>query len=252
MNTISLKIRRQRLVVDGRGRNVWEVVETRRELEGREVAVVLCDVWDNHTSRGARERLEVMIPRMNEVTRAVREKGGIVVHAPSDVIDFYREHPARRRVVELPKVEVPVDLEHEDPVLPVDASDGGSDTNEVFDRKNFVYPWTREHPGIEIDEGRDFISADGREHYGLFRSRGISLVVMMGVHTNMCILHRTFGIKQMVRWGVEMALVRDLTDAMYNPAKAPYVGHEEGTGLVVGFIEKFWCGTVGSGELVGT
>ena len=39
------------------------------------------------------------------------------------------------------------------------------------------------------------------------------------MHTNMCILDRTFSIKQMVRWGVDIALVRDLTDAMYNPAR---------------------------------
>ncbi len=55
----------------------------------------------------------------------------------------------------------------------------------------------------------------------------------------MCVLHRTFAIKQMVRWGVEVALIRDLTDAMYNPAMAPYVSHDEGTRLVVEFIEKF-------------
>ena len=32
-------------------------------------------------------------------------------------------------------------------------------------------------------------------------------------------------------------------DALYNPAMPPYVSHEEGTALVVGYIEKFWCPT---------
>ncbi|MBE0697009.1 MAG: hypothetical protein IH586_08800 [Anaerolineaceae bacterium] len=41
-----------------------------------------------------------------------------------------------------------------------------------------------------------------------------------------------------------VALVRDLTDAMYNPAQAPYVSHDEGTRLVIEYIEKFWCPTV--------
>jgi hypothetical protein len=66
------------------------------------------------------------------------------------------------------------------------------------------------------------------------------------VHANRCILNRTFSIKPMVPWGVVIALVRDLTDAMYNPARAPYVSHEEGTRLVVGYLEKFWCPTVTS------
>ena len=44
--------------------------------------------------------------------------------------------------------------------------------------------------------------------------RGIRNVILMGVHTNMCVLHRTFAIKQLVRWGVDVALIRDLTDTM--------------------------------------
>jgi nicotinamidase-related amidase len=80
--------------------------------------------------------------------------------------------------------------------------------------------------------------------------RGIEHLLVMGVHTNMCVLHRTFAIKQMVKWGVQVALVRDLTDAMYNPARPPYVSHAEGTRLVVEYIEKFWCPTVESGEIL--
>ena len=48
-----------------------------------------------------------------------------------------------------------------------------------------------------------------------------------------------------------MALVRDLTDAMYNPAMRPYVSHRDGTRLVVEYIEKFWCPTVLSRDLLG-
>jgi len=70
------------------------------------------------------------------------------------------------------------------------------------------------------------------------------------VHTNMCVLHRTFAIKQMVRWGKSVALIRDLTDAMYNPAKSPYVSHDAGTQLIIEFIEKFWCSTILSDDLI--
>jgi hypothetical protein len=54
----------------------------------------------------------------------------------------------------------------------------------------------------------------------------------------------------MVKWGKRVALVRDLTDAMYNPARPPYVSHAEGTRLVVEYIEKFWCPTVASRGLL--
>ncbi len=59
-----------------------------------------------------------------------------------------------------------------------------------------------------------------------------------------------FGIKQMTRWGVRCALVRDLTDTMYNPRKPPYVSHQQGTRLVVEHIEAHWCPTVTSQELL--
>ena len=71
----------------------------------------------------------------------------------------------------------------------------------------------------------------------------------MGVHTNMCVLGRSFAIKQMVRWGVNAVLARDLTDAMYHPFKPPYVSHEAGTQLIIEYIEKFWCPTILSGDL---
>jgi hypothetical protein len=63
----------------------------------------------------------------------------------------------------------------------------------------------------------------------------------MGVHTNMCVLGRPFGIRQMVRLGKNVVLARDLTDAMYDPRQPPYVSHARGTELVVEHIERYWC-----------
>jgi len=37
---------------------------------------------------------------------------------------------------------------------------------------------------------------------------------------------------------------------MYNPSKAPYVSHDEGTKLVVQFIEAFWCPSMTSTDLL--
>jgi hypothetical protein len=72
----------------------------------------------------------------------------------------------------------------------------------------------------------------------------------MGVHTNMCVLNRTFAIKQMTKWGERSILVRDLTDSMYNPRDRPFVAHDQGTELVIEHIEKYWAPTVLSSELL--
>ena len=103
--------------------------------------------------------------------------------------------------------------------------------------------------GFEIGE-YDGITDSGREVYNLFHALGIKNMIIMGVHTNMCVLGRSFGIRQMTRWGIQCILVRDLTDAMYNPKMPPYVSHDEGTKLVVQHIEKYWCPSILSSELV--
>ena len=44
------------------------------------------------------------------------------------------------------------------------------------------------------------------------RQRGITNVIVMGVHINMCVLGRPFGLRQMAKNGKNVVLVRDLTD----------------------------------------
>lgn len=56
---------------------------------------------------------------------------------------------------------------------------------------------------------------------------------MTGVHTNLCVLSRSFGLAALVGYGLSPVLVSALTDAMYDPRRPPYVSHEEGTRLVV-------------------
>jgi hypothetical protein len=223
-------------------------VQQKRTLAASQTAIVLCDVWDLHWCLGANERLLSMLGRMNETIQQARERGVHIIHAPSDTTDFYSASPARKRILEYPAIQPPPEIPHDDPPLPVDASDGGCDTNHNPGSVNERF-WSRQHPAILIDEERDAISDNGREIYGYMQHRGIKSIIIMGVHTNMCILNRSFGIKQMVRWAVDIMLCRDLTDSMYNPSMAPYVSHDEGTRLVIAYIEKFWCPTVGSGDL---
>ena len=107
------------------------------------------------------------------------------------------------------------------------------------------YPWTRQHPAIDIT-GFDGVSDNGQEIYNFCKQEGITNIALMGVHTNICILNRSFGIRQMTRWGYRSILVRDLTDSMYDPRDPPHVSHERGTELVVEHIEMYWGPTVSS------
>jgi len=73
----------------------------------------------------------------------------------------------------------------------------------------------------------------------------------MGVHTNMCVLGRPFGLRNMSRFGKNVVLMRDLTDTMYNSRMRPFVSHFTGTDLVIEHIEKYVCPTITSTTLTG-
>lgn len=238
--------RRYYLLEDAGGHLGWREEVVRRTIPASQIAIIVCDMWDAHWSRGASERVDAMAPRMNEVLKAARAKGIHIIHAPSETMNVYADTPARRRLRAAPYISPPTEGERESPPLPIDDSDGGSDTGEPDWHK----AWSRQHPALEIDQAVDGISDNGQEIYNYLQQHGTRQVLIMGVHTNMCILKRSFGIKQLVKWGVNVALVRDLTDAMYNPARSPYVDHDTGTQLVVGYIEKFWCPTVTSDAIL--
>ena len=234
-----------------------EVVEKPLHWKAAETAVVLCDVWDSHWCAGARRRLDAMIPRMNEVVKAVRGKGGLIVHAPSDTMKFYENTPQRLLAKNAPHADPPIPMKgwnYLDPAsegpLPIDDSDGGCDCEpQCASPKGAPWPWTREHPGIDVMEG-DAVTENGQELFNLFKQRGIKHVLVIGVHTNMCVLGRSFAIRQLVRWNFDVALVRDLTDTMYNPRKPPLVSHDKGTELVVAHVERYWCPTVVSTDIL--
>jgi len=55
----------------------------------------------------------------------------------------------------------------------------------------------------------------------------------------------------MAKNGKNVVLARDLTDAMYNPAKSPFVSHRRGTEFVIEHIEKHVCPSILSGGVLG-
>ena len=226
-----------------KGSGNWEEVRIERRLPVHQTGILICDMWDNHWCHGAAQRVNVLAANMAPLVDQAREAGVQIIHSPSDVMAFYADTPWRQRILKLPKVQPPPNLDLSDPSLPIDDSDGGCDTPDKTYKA-----WTRQHPAIRI-AGNDVISDQGAEVYSLLKEKGIENLLVMGVHTNMCVLKRTFAIRQMTRWGVRTVLVRDLTDAMYDPNDKPYVSHERGTELVVEHIEKYWCPSVVSQEV---
>lgn len=237
----------------------YHAVEKELDWSGQQTAVVVCDMWDDHTCRGAAARVAEMAPRANAFLKAARARGALIIHCPSDCMDFYKNTPQRRRAIDAPVVRTErplerwchLDKDHE-AALPIDDSDGGCDCQPRCEPRatgNDRYPWTRQIATIEIAD-EDAVT-DSAEAYYLMRQRGIKNVIVLGVHTNMCVLGRPFSIRQMVYQGQNVVLVRDLTDTMYNSRARPFVSHPSGTDLVVEHIERHWCPTILSTDLLG-
>jgi nicotinamidase-related amidase len=227
-----------------KGTGDWREVRLEQSLPAEKTAVLICDMWDRHWCSGATERVNGLVVRMAPFVEAARKRGIQIVHAPSETMPFYQDAPQRRRIMEIAPIAPPAPLSLPDPPLPIDDKSGGCDTPD-----HFFKAWTREHPGIRIDAS-DVISDNGAEIYSFLRARDIRTLLVMGVHTNMCVLNRTFAIKRMTALGIRCILVRDLTDAMYNPQDPPRVSHDAGTQLVIEYIEKHWAPTTTSAELL--
>ncbi len=246
--------------VKGEGER-WTVAEKKAAWDPKKTALIICDMWDDHWCRSAARRLVELAGPLNEVVKTLRSRGVFIIHAPSTCTTFYKETPQRKLAQSAPFAKTPVPLStrerwgtawcwpdpKREPALPIDDSDMGCD---CAVKCKIRTPWTRQIAAIEIAPG-DAITDNGQETWNLLTARGIDNVILCGVHLNMCVLGRPFAIRQQVQLGKNVALLRDLTDTMYNPEKPPKVSHFAGTDLVIEHVEKFWCPSLTSADITG-
>ena len=242
-----------------------EVLET-VQWNPHQTGLIICDMWDDHTCKNAAQRVAEMVPTMNRTVSAARGAGVSIIHAPSGTMDFYEETPQRHRAIEAPVAESSVEIqwnywdpEREGEPLPFIRNGGCgcvepcsgwiTDDEGVRQWKGGKVPWTRQIETIEI-ASEDAISDDGQEVYNLMQERGIDNVILMGVHTNICVSGRPFGLRQMVYHGKNVVLCRDLTDSFFQ-STPPEFNHFRGTDLIVEHIERCLCPTITSTAFTG-
>ena len=235
-----------------------------------QTAVIVCDMWDAHHCVNAVRRGAELAPHIDSFVRALRTRGATIIHAPSSCMEHYAQHPARLRAEATPLVEsLPVGIENwcdqipaeEAAAYPLDQSAGGEDDDPDEHRlwalrlkasgRNPKEPWQAQTAAIAIDPEQDYISDRGPEIWSILAQRGISNVILVGVHTNMCVLGRPFGLRRLAMGGKNVVLARDLTDTMVDPGAWPYANHFTGTDLIVSHIERYVCPTISSDQVLG-
>jgi nicotinamidase-related amidase/type 1 glutamine amidotransferase len=266
--SLNLTLRKQVRVADGLAQ--FHTASESQTWNLKETAIILCDVWDSHTCENAVKRVNELSPRLNEVVMALRKSGVTVIHAPSGCMDSYKDHPGRKRAMETPKSKsLPAEIEkwcykipaEEQGVYPIDQTDGGCDdepaqhaawTEKIIkEGRDPKRPWKKQTETIAVDNSKDYVSDQGDEVWSILEAKGAKNVIIAGVHTNMCVLGRPFGLRQMSKNGKNVVLLRDMTDTMYNPKSAPYVSHFTGTDLIIAHIERHVCPTITSDQIIG-
>jgi len=249
--TLNLRFRTRAEVAPESGR--YREVTKPATWNANETAIVICDMWNDHYCRNAARRVAEMAPRMNEVIKRARQQGVLIIHSPSGCMDQYEDSPQRKLAQQAPKVETKLPLQgwchlndkHEAP-MPVTIGQPCDDDGAIRPAVRHI---ERQIDTLEIMAG-DAIT-DSAEAFYLMKQRGIKNIIIMGVHTNMCVLGRPFGIRQMIYQGQNVVLMRDMTDTMYNPRTEPFVDHFTGNDLVFEHIERFWCPTITSADILG-
>ena len=248
-----IKVSTQKRIPSELDKGAFIMVNEIQEWQSHETAIIICDMWDKHWCSGATNRVAEMAPAMNEVISMARKRGVLIVHAPSDCMDYYSDHPARKlgRKYRSRKVERMLGdglLESEKGAeWPFEISGGGCDDEPQCE---IGRAWTKQIETIDVLDG-DVITDSGVEAGSLFIKRGIKNVILVGVHTNMCVIGRSFGLRNMVRLGMNVVLMRDMTDTMYDAASWPNVSHFTGNSLMFEYIEKYVCPTMVSSDFTG-
>ena len=132
--TLDLKLRKRVETKEGSGR--FHTVVQPTQWDAGKTAAVVCDMWDLHHCLNAVRREGEMAPRMNEVLKALRSRGVLIIHAPSSCMDAYQDHPARKRAQQTPRAKnLPKEIgqwcrqipAEEKGAYPIDQLDGGED-----------------------------------------------------------------------------------------------------------------------------
>jgi len=247
MSSITLPVRYCRLDV-GPGER-WEEknfkpAELTWQIDPKEAALVMVDVWDIHPYTSHRDRsIEITRDRIVPVAQACREAEIAVIHAPSPG----QAHKYPQWVRYAGDAEL--------------GGAGAANTDEwppaafrQFKGKYAKYAKPKEPrrerwlktqlpkrkimPVIE-PQPDDFVVATGAQLHRLLKHRRILHLFYAGFAANMCVLHRDYGIFAMKKRGYNIILLRDCTTAIENSDTLPTMDHTQTAISIVEMIAGY-------------
>jgi len=232
------------LELQRRDPNTGAILITRERVNPAQVGVVVIDMWNFHWCKTSTERVGALVPRMNHVLKGARSLGMQVFLCPTDVADNYVGTPQVEAVIAVDPLPLPRVREVDCPPAP----DGGGCTC-GRERCHGNYGWDGMHPELVIGD-KDLMPNDPERLYALCKAKGITHLIYMGVHTQVCLLGKAVGLRNMSRAGFTCILARDLTDAhgQYDPDQG--ITPDGFTAAVVAHFEKYLAPTINAVDML--
>jgi len=213
---------------------------TKKKLDPSKTGIVIIDPWNFHWCITATQRVVAMGPRLNRALECARQLGIYVMWSPTEVASMYAGTPQRERAAAVACVDVPE-------VRKLPSCDFTAHVGECMCGPGLVCEVNYGADGIcpTFNIAKDDVIVSGRQEvYSICKHRGITHLIYMGLHTNMCVYNRTEGLSSMYATGLECMLARDINDAFtnYNPQTGYTL--DDGTAQVDRDLEGVGIGTL--------
>ncbi len=231
------------LELQRRNPSTGETILQTESVDPKQVAIIVVDTWNYHWCKTSTERVSALVPRMNKSLEQARALGMTVFLCPTDVADNYVGTAMLERALAVEPIPMP---QGPDLICPP-APDGGGCTC-GRERCQVNYGWDGMHPDLSVGPD-DLMPNDPERLYTICKQRGITHIIFFGVHTQVCLLGKSVGLRAMTRAGFKCALARDLTDAhgRYEPGvETP----DDFTAKVVAHFEKHLAATLNFAEML--
>lgn len=228
-------------------------------LKPSQCGLLVVDVWDRHWCREHTRRAQVLAKRIEPFLVEARKRGIRVLFAPSGTMGFYKGHPARERVLSIPKRRPPEVLTFRER-LQFTTKQGRRAPELYFPKTLFAARaseasrgfvplppwgqtgtcedgpkrpcesdtrsvWTRQSAALTIQDTDFIVDLDDRsELYSVVQQYELQCLFYMGTATNMCVTWtRESSLMNMMARGVRCAFVEDMSIAItgngYDPDK---------------------------------
>ena len=186
------------------------------KIESKKIGIVIIDMWNFHANMTAAERVAAMAPRMNKTLECARKLGMPILWCPTDIAGQYVGTPQREKALAQPKPT-------SNPPHPAGRNlgrcqfrfpGGGGFCGVGFSGAlgaDAGYGWDGMCPDLKIHKN-DYIAQGMNEVRNILCNHGVTHIIYMGVHTNLCVFRKMEGIIKMHYCGFNCILARDLND----------------------------------------